>query len=198
MPLAIDQGVGAVVWSPAGLGPADRQGPARSSRSPTRSRLHTIAAAGPPLEDEYVFKVVDALDAVAQGDRQDRGSDRAELAAWQRPTVSSVIIGARDEAQLRENLGAVGWTLTPEQMKPPGCGLAPSRPPIPTGTRRASPSATRPRCEADPPARTPRAASGGPFADAWPPVPRPTLDDVHLPRGRKRRRRGATSDARIT
>ena len=67
----------------------------------------------------------------------------------QRPSVANVIIGARTEEQLRENLGAVGWALTarrsPCWMRP-----APQRPPIPTGISRASPSATRRRCEVAP------------------------------------------------
>ena len=34
----------------------------------------------------------------------------------QRPTVATLIIGARNEEQLRQNLGAIGWNLTPEQV----------------------------------------------------------------------------------
>ncbi|TGV62724.1 aldo/keto reductase, partial [Mesorhizobium sp. M00.F.Ca.ET.149.01.1.1] len=80
-----------------------------------RRRLGT-ADFGPPVEDELLFKVVDALEAVAA----ETGKTVPQVAInWllQRPTVSSVIIGARNEEQLRQNLGAVGWTLTPEQIK---------------------------------------------------------------------------------
>ncbi len=70
---------------------------------------------GPQVEDEYLFKVVDALDDVAK----ETGKTVPQIALnWllQRPTVSTVIIGARNEEQLQQNLGAVGWNLTPEQM----------------------------------------------------------------------------------
>ncbi|GHF71857.1 aldo/keto reductase [Streptomyces mashuensis] len=114
MPLGIDQGVGAVVWSPLGWGRLT--GKIRRGRPlPERSRLHDTADYGPPVEDEHLFRVVDALDAIAE----ETGRTIPQIALnWllRRPTVSSVIIGARDEAQLRQNLGAVGWSLTPEQV----------------------------------------------------------------------------------
>ena len=61
----------------------------------------------------------------------------------QRPTVANVIIGARNEEQLRQNLGAVGWNLTPEQVARLDAASA-TRPPTRTGTSGASPGATRP------------------------------------------------------
>ncbi len=82
---------------------------------PDVSRLHETAEGGPPVADEYVFRVVDALDEVAK----ETGKSIPQIALnWllQRPTVSTVIIGARNEEQLRQNLGAVGWNLTPEQV----------------------------------------------------------------------------------
>ena len=115
MPLGLDQGVGAVVWSPLGWGRLTGK-IRRGQPLPERSRLHKTAEAGPPLEDDYVYKVVDALDAVAA----ETGKTVPQVALnWVlgRPTVSSVIVGARDEEQLRQNLGAVGWSLTPEQVK---------------------------------------------------------------------------------
>ena len=78
------------------------------------SRLHETARFGPPVDDEHLDRVVAALDRVAA----ETGRTVPQVALnWliQRPTVSSVIIGARDEAQLRDNLGAIGWTLTAEQ-----------------------------------------------------------------------------------
>ena len=114
MPLGIDQGVGAVVWSPLGWGRLTGK-IRRGQPLPETSRLHKTADAGPPLEDEYVYKVVDALDAVAA----EVGKSVPQVALnWllQRPTVSSIIIGARNETQLRQNLEAVGWNLTPEQV----------------------------------------------------------------------------------
>ncbi len=88
---------------------------AAASHCPKTSRLHTTADAGPPVPDEYLYSVVDALDDVAK----ETGKTVPQIALnWllQRPTVASVIIGARNEEQLRQNLGAVGWNLTPEQV----------------------------------------------------------------------------------
>lgn len=114
MPLGLDQGLGALVWSPLGWGRLT--GKIRRGRPlPDRSRLHETADYGPPVEDEHLYRVVDALDDVAE----ETGRAIPQIAInWllQRPTVSSVIVGARNEEQLRQNLGAVGWTLTPEQL----------------------------------------------------------------------------------
>lgn len=113
MPLAIEEGVGTVVWSPLGWGRLT--GKIRRGQPPSTSRLPQTAEQGPPVDDEHVFKVVDALDEIAR----ETGKSVPQIALnWltQRPTISSVIIGARNEEQLRHNLGAVGWTLTKEQM----------------------------------------------------------------------------------
>ena len=115
MPLGLDQGLGAVVWSPLGWGRLTGK-IRRGQPLPETSRLHKTAEMGPPLADEYVYKVVDALDAVAA----ETGKTVPQIALnWVlgRPTVSSVIVGARNEDQLRQNLGAVGWSLTPEQVE---------------------------------------------------------------------------------
>ncbi|HUG10968.1 MAG TPA: aldo/keto reductase [Opitutaceae bacterium] len=116
MPLALDQRVGTVVWSPLGMG---RLGGKyrRGQATPAVSRLKdpTTARIAPPAEDEQVYGVMDALDSVAA----ETGRSVAEIAInWvlSRPSVATVIIGARDEAQLKQNLGAVGWKLTPEQV----------------------------------------------------------------------------------
>ena len=116
MPLGIDQKVGAVVWSPLGWGRLTGK-IRRNQPLPANSRLRSavVTEAGPPIADEYVFGVVDALDEVAQ----ETGKSVPQVALnWllQRPTVSTVIVGARNEEQLRQNLGAVGWNLTPEQV----------------------------------------------------------------------------------
>ncbi|WP_129792335.1 aldo/keto reductase [Sphingosinicella sp. CPCC 101087] len=114
MPLAADQGIGALVWSPLGWGRlTGRIG--RGRPIPEGSRLHETEAFAPPVEEERLYRVIDALETVAA----ETGRRVPQVAInWllQRPTVSSVIIGARNEEQLRENLGAVGWTLTAEQM----------------------------------------------------------------------------------
>jgi len=114
MPLALDQGVGTVVWSPLGWGRLTGK-LRRGAPLPKVSRLHATADDGPVVDDEYLYAVVDALDAVAH----ETGKSIPQIAInWllQRPSVCNVIIGARNEEQLRANLGAVGWNLTAEQM----------------------------------------------------------------------------------
>ncbi|MGX8011351.1 aldo/keto reductase [Mesorhizobium sp. ORM8.1] len=115
MPLGLDQGVGALVWSPLGWGRLTGK-IRRGQKLPEGSRLHGTADFGPPVADEHLYQVMDALDAVAQ----ETGKTVPQIAInWllQRPTVSSVIIGARNEEQLRQNLGAIGWALTPDQIR---------------------------------------------------------------------------------
>ena len=116
MPLALDQGVGTVVWSPLAMG---RLGGKIRRGQPAAdvSRLNHAATAqiAPPADDEQIYRIVDALDAVAK----ETGKTVAQIAInWvlQRPSVATVIIGARDEEQLQQNLGAAGWQLTPAQM----------------------------------------------------------------------------------
>jgi aryl-alcohol dehydrogenase-like predicted oxidoreductase len=114
MPLGENQGVGALVWSPLGWGRLTGR-IRRGHPLPKVSRLHETAAQGPPVADEYVYRVVDALDEIAK----ETGKSIPQIALnWllQRPTVSSVIIGARTEEQLKQNLLAAGWNLTPEQV----------------------------------------------------------------------------------
>jgi aryl-alcohol dehydrogenase-like predicted oxidoreductase len=114
MPLGLDQGVGAMVWSPLGWGRLTGR-IRRGLPLPERSRLHRTAELGPPVPDDLLYDVVDVLAEIAG----EVGRSVPQVAInWllRRPTVSSVIIGARDEEQLRENLGAVGWELTPEQV----------------------------------------------------------------------------------
>ncbi|MFY9856148.1 MAG: aldo/keto reductase [Terracidiphilus sp.] len=114
MPLGLDQKVGALVWSPLGWGRLTGK-IRRGQPLPEVSRLPKTASMGPQVSDEHLYKVVDALDAVAA----ETGKTVPQVALnWllQRPTVSSVIIGARTEEQLRQNLGAVGWNLTAEQV----------------------------------------------------------------------------------
>ncbi len=116
MPLAQDQGVGALVWSPLGWGRLTGK-IRRGQPLPKDSRLQNkqVTDAGPLPDDEYVYKVVDALDEVAA----ETGKTVPQIALnWllRQPTISTLIIGARDEKQLRANLASVGWTLTPEQI----------------------------------------------------------------------------------
>ena len=110
LPLGRDQGIGAMVWSPLGWGKltgAIRRGqPAKPG-----TRAHDIAGTGPSYDDERLFGIVDALDALAK----ETGKTIPQIALnWlmQRPTIASIIIGARDEKQLVDNIGAIGWNLT--------------------------------------------------------------------------------------
>lgn len=114
MPLADDQGVGAVIWSPLGWGRLTGL-IGRGRTLPAGSRLHATADYGPPVADDLLYRVTDCLDALAR----ETGCTVPQIAInWllRRPTVSSVLIGARNEEQLRQNLGAVGWSLTDEQV----------------------------------------------------------------------------------
>jgi aryl-alcohol dehydrogenase-like predicted oxidoreductase len=114
MPLGADQGVGAIVWSPLGWGRLTGK-IGRDRPIPEGSRLHDTEQFAPPVETEHLYRVIDALEAVAA----ETGKTVPQVAInWllRRPTVASVIIGARNEAQLRDNLGAVGWELSVEQV----------------------------------------------------------------------------------
>src|SRR5689334_8494466 len=116
MPLGIEEGVSAVVWSPLGWGRLTGK-LRRGAPPPAVSRLQSQAVVdkGPVIADEYLYRVVDAIDEVSK----ETGKSVPQIALnWllQRPTVANVIVGARNEEQLRQNLGAVGWHLTAEQV----------------------------------------------------------------------------------
>jgi aryl-alcohol dehydrogenase-like predicted oxidoreductase len=115
MPLGLEEGVGTLVWSPLGWGRLTGK-IRRGQPLPETSRLPKTSDIGPPVKDEYLFKVVDALDEVAK----ETGKTVPQIALnWllQRPGVSSVIMGARNEEQLHQNLGAVGWNLGAEHIR---------------------------------------------------------------------------------
>jgi len=114
MPVGMDQGVGGLVWSPLGWGRLTGK-IRRGQPLPAQSRLHKTGNMGPQVSDEYLHKVVEALDAVAK----QTGKTVPQVALnWllQRPTIATVIMGARNELQLRQNLAAQGWNLTAEQV----------------------------------------------------------------------------------
>ena len=114
MPLALDQKVGTMVWSPLGWGRLTGK-LRRGAPLPEVSRLHKTAAQGPQVDDEHLYKIVDAIDQIAA----ETGKSVAQISLnWllQRPTVANIVIGARNEEQLKQNLEAVGWNLTPEQV----------------------------------------------------------------------------------
>jgi aryl-alcohol dehydrogenase-like predicted oxidoreductase len=116
MPLALDQGLGAVVWSPLGWGRLTgkiRRGQPLSPTSRLQSKL--VADSGPQVPEDYLYRVVDVLDEVAG----ETGKTVPQIALnWllRRPSVATLVIGARSEVQLRQNLGAVGWKLSPQQV----------------------------------------------------------------------------------
>jgi aryl-alcohol dehydrogenase-like predicted oxidoreductase len=114
MPLGLDQGVGAMVWSPLAWGRLT--GKVRRGQAPPEgSRLASVAQYAPPVDDERLYATVDVLDAIVA----ETGKTHAQIAlAWllSRPTVCSIVIGARDEKQLRDNLGSIGWELTSDQI----------------------------------------------------------------------------------
>ena len=115
MPLSVDQGVGALVWSPLGWGRLTGK-IGRDRPLPEGSRLHDTEQFAPPVETGHLYRVIDALEAIAA----ETGKSVPQVAInWllRRPTVASVIIGARNETQLRDNLGAVDWALSPDQVK---------------------------------------------------------------------------------
>jgi aryl-alcohol dehydrogenase-like predicted oxidoreductase len=114
MPLGLDQGVGTMAWSPLGWGRLT--GKIRRGQPAGAGRIASGGAeGGPVVEDDYLYKVVDALEAVAG----ETGKTVPQVALnWllQRPGVANVVIGARNEEQLKQNLGAVGWNLSKEQV----------------------------------------------------------------------------------
>jgi aryl-alcohol dehydrogenase-like predicted oxidoreductase len=114
MPQALSEGVGALVWSPLGWGRLTGK-LRRGAPLPEVSRLHKTAAFGPAVDDEYLYKVVDALDVVAA----ETGKSVPQIALnWllRKSTISTVIIGARNEQQLRDNLATASFVLTEEQV----------------------------------------------------------------------------------
>jgi len=114
MPLGIDQEVGLMVWSPLGWGRLT--GKIRRGEPLPEGRIKFGGAlGGPSVDDEFLYHVVDVIDEIAK----ETGKTVAQIALnWllQRPTVANIVIGARNEEQLKENLGAAGWALTKAQM----------------------------------------------------------------------------------
>ena len=115
MPLGIEEGVGGVIWSPLAGGKLTGKF-SRGRPIPEGTRIAQIGAMGPQVPDEQLYAIVDVLDALAK----ETGRTTSQVAlAWvlSRPTISTVVVGARNEAQLRENLGAIEFKLTAEQIR---------------------------------------------------------------------------------
>ncbi|ARA74762.1 MULTISPECIES: aldo/keto reductase [Pseudomonadota] len=113
MPLSLDQGLGTMVWSPLGWGRLT--GKIRRGQDGDGRIAKGGAVGGPIVEQEQLYRVVDALDDISS----ETGKTVPQVALnWllQRPGVSSVVVGARNEEQLLQNLGAIGWKLSTEQL----------------------------------------------------------------------------------
>lgn len=117
MPLAVNQNIGSMVWSPLAGGKLSGKY-RRNHPVPKDAR---VAQGGDvsqptPADDERLYKIVDVLDQLAE----ETGKTLSQVALnWvlQRPTVANIIIGARNEEQLKQNLGVVGWKLTLDQVQ---------------------------------------------------------------------------------
>jgi aryl-alcohol dehydrogenase-like predicted oxidoreductase len=113
VPVAIDQGVGILVWSPLAGGLLS--GKYRRDRPHPEGSRHLTDWNEPPVRDEdQLYDVVDALMKIGEG----QGVSAAQVAlAWLlgRPGVASVVVGARTEEQLSDNLGAARLQLTDDE-----------------------------------------------------------------------------------
>ena len=115
MPLGIDQHVGGMVWSPLSQGKLSGK-VSRTNPAPADSRIGQGGSMGPQPPDEFLYAIIDVLEAIAG----ETGKTVAQVALnWllQRPTISTIVIGARNEEQLKQNLAANGWNLSADQVK---------------------------------------------------------------------------------
>ena len=114
VPAGLDQGIGIMVWSPLQGGLLSgkfRRGQPR----PSETRLNTLEAPG-QVDEERLYRIVDVLAAVA-GERAVSVSQVALNWVMRKPRVDTVIIGARNEQQLRDNLAAAAWSLTDAEVE---------------------------------------------------------------------------------
>ncbi|HEU5147621.1 MAG TPA: aldo/keto reductase [Chryseosolibacter sp.] len=113
-PMAQDQGLGLMIWSPLGWGRLT--GKIKRGEASASGRIREGGASGgPDVDEELMYNVLDVLHQIAE----DTGKSVAQVAInWlmQKDSVCNVIIGARDEKQLIENIGSVGWNLSPEYV----------------------------------------------------------------------------------
>jgi aryl-alcohol dehydrogenase-like predicted oxidoreductase len=114
MPLALDQKLGTVVWAPLAGGLLSGKF-ARNKPTPADSRFSTLGGYGPAFPEAQLHRIVDELHAIA-GETGRSVSQVALNWVLHRPSVSTVIIGARNEAQLRDNLGAAAFRLSADQV----------------------------------------------------------------------------------
>ncbi len=114
LPIALDQGVGVQVWSPIAGGLLS--GKFTRSSSPDDVSRHTSGWSEPPIRDkERLWNIVDVMVKVGKA----HGVSAAQVAlAWiaTRPGVANIIVGARTEAQLKDNLAAAKLKLSAEEL----------------------------------------------------------------------------------
>ncbi|WP_057939770.1 aldo/keto reductase [Algoriphagus resistens] len=115
MPLLQDQNMGLMVWSPLGWGRLT--GKIRRNKPMEEGRIKSGGDLGsPPVNDGLIFDVVDVLERIAV--KNDRSIPQVAI-AWllHNPTVSNVIVGARNEKQLIDNLEAADLTLSEKDLE---------------------------------------------------------------------------------
>ena len=113
VPSAIDQGLGLLIWSPLAGGLLS--GKYRRGQDPPEGARHASEWSEPPVYDEdRLYDTIDVLVEIADG----HGVSPAQVAlAWlmARPGISTVIVGARTDEQLADNLAAAELTLSDEE-----------------------------------------------------------------------------------
>jgi aryl-alcohol dehydrogenase-like predicted oxidoreductase len=114
VPLGLDQRTGIMAWSPLQFGLLSGKF-RRGQQKPPESRLNTLDAPG-AVDEERRYRIVDALADIA-GRRDATPAQVALNWVMRKPGVDTVIIGARNEKQLRDNLAAANWTLTEEEVE---------------------------------------------------------------------------------
>jgi aryl-alcohol dehydrogenase-like predicted oxidoreductase len=113
LPLGVDQGVGTMVWGPLAFGMLT--GKFRRGKPDPEGARATLAGAPGGIERERLDTITDAMAAIAEA----RGATMAQVAMnylLRKPAISTVLFGARDEAQLKDNLAAAKWTLSDEEL----------------------------------------------------------------------------------
>jgi aryl-alcohol dehydrogenase-like predicted oxidoreductase len=115
VPITLDQGLGILVWSPIAGGLLS--GKFRRGVTAPEGARHTGGHAEPPVYDwEKLYDIIDVIVSVAE----EHNVSGAQVAlAWllQRPGVTSVIVGGRNEAQFKDNMAAADLKLTEHQVK---------------------------------------------------------------------------------
>jgi aryl-alcohol dehydrogenase-like predicted oxidoreductase len=136
VPISIDQGLGILIWSPLAGGLLS--GKYRRGYKPPEGTRQLANWGEPPIQDqEKLYDIIELLVAIAEG----RGISAAQVALAGligRPGVTSVVIGARTNAQLQDNLKAGGIVLTAEERARLDAASAPALL-YPTGTKQARP-----------------------------------------------------------